>query len=126
MIPSLFSTLELSVESNPEHFSSDGVSVTLEWTLLNSQVYYQQLLQNIIINTDPPVDNIMFTGSMSVQLTLSYNTQYSVSITQNSTCERLIRHTFLELNYSKLYIHHSFNKYSMNLLLQTSVLTRWN
>ena len=98
-------TLGLSVQSDPEQFSRDGVTVNLEWTLLNSQDYYQQFLQNVIVNVDPPPDNIMCTGNMRVQLTLSYNTLYNVSVTQNSTCERLYRTTFLELNYSKLYIY---------------------
>ena len=97
--------LELSVQSDPEQFSSDGVTVNLEWTLLYSQVYYQQLLQNVIVNVDPPLDNVMFTGSTRVQLVLLYNTLYNVSVTQNSTCEGLVQPTFLELNYSKLYIH---------------------
>ena len=100
----LYSTLELSAQSDPEQFSSDGVTVNLEWTLLNSQVDYQQLLQNVIVNANPPLDNIMFTGNMRIQLVLSYNTLYFVSVTQNSTCEQLNRTTFLELNYSKLYI----------------------
>ena len=98
-------TLGLSVQFDLEQFSRNGVTVNLEWTLLNSQAYYQQFLQNIIVNTDPPPDNIMSTGNMRVQLTLSYNTLYMVSVTQTSTCERLNRTTFLELNYSKLYIH---------------------
>ena len=95
----------MSVQSDPEQFSSDGVTVTLEWTLLNSQDYYQQLLQNVSINVNPPLDNVMFTGNSRVQLVLSYNTLYNVSVTQNSTCEWLIRTTFLEFNYSKLCIH---------------------
>ena len=41
----LISNLELSIHSDPEHaqFSRDGVTVLLEWTLLNSQIYYQTI-----------------------------------------------------------------------------------
>jgi hypothetical protein len=94
----------LNVQSDSEQFSSDGVTVNLEWTLLNLQAYYQQLLLNIIVNAIPPLNNVMFIGDMRVQLVLSYNTVYDVSVTQNSTCERLIRATSLLLNYSKSYI----------------------
>ena len=97
----------MSVQSDPEEFSSDGVTVNLEWTLLNSQVYHQQFLQNVIVNVNPPLDNIMSTGNMRVQLILSYNTLYNVSVTQNSTCQQLNQTMFLELNYSKLYTYMS-------------------
>ena len=110
LIINLFYTLELSVQSDPEQFSSDGVTVNLEWTLLNSQAYYQQLLQNVSISANPPLDNIMFTGSTSVQLMLSYNTLYNVSVTQHSTCRLLNRTTFILLNYSKLYIQVSVSE----------------
>ena len=101
--------LDLSIRSHSEQFSSDGVTVNLEWTLLNSQVYYQQLLRNVSINVDPQLSNVMFTGNMRVQLTLSYNTLYNVSVTQHSICQQLIiRTTFLELNYSKLYLHNMY------------------
>jgi hypothetical protein len=94
--------LDLSVQSHSEQFSSNEVTVTLEWTLLNSQSYYQQLLSNISVNAVPQLNNVMPTGNMRVQLTLSYNTPYNVSVTQHSTCQLLIRTTFLLLNYSKL------------------------
>ena len=99
----LISNLELSIHSDPEHaqFSRDGVIVLLEWTLLHSQTYYQQFLRNVSINADPPPNNLMFAGSMRVWLVPSYNTAYNVSATQHSTCQRLIRTAFLELNYSK-------------------------
>jgi hypothetical protein len=91
------------IGSRSEQFSSDAVTVTLEWFLLNSQNYYQLLLSNITVTADPRPNNVMFTGNMSAQLTLSYNTQYNVSVTQHSTCQQLIRTKFLLLNYSKLY-----------------------
>ena len=93
--------LDLSIHSRSEDLSSDGVTVNLEWSLLNSQIYYQQLLRNVSVNADPQLNNVVFTGSMSVQFVLSYNTLYNVSVTQHSTCEQLIRTAFLQLNYSK-------------------------
>ena len=93
----------ISVQSRAEQFSIDGITVTLEWTLLlNSQDYYQQFLRNISISADPQLNDVIFTGDMRVQLTLSYNTLYNVSITQHSVCQQLMRTTFIELNYSKL------------------------
>ena len=97
--------LELSIQSDPEQFLRDGVTVLLEWTLLNSQTYYQQFLRNISINADPPPNDVMFNGNMTVQLVLSYNTLYNVSVTQHSTCQRLVQTAFLQLSYSKLCMH---------------------
>ena len=93
----------MSVRSCTEQFSSDGITVTPEWTLLNSQDYYQQLLRNISVSTNPQPNNVMFTGDMRVQLTLSYNTLYNVSVTQHSTCRQLNQTKIIELNFSKLH-----------------------
>ena len=94
-------SLDLIVRSHSEQFTSDRVTIALEWILLNSQIHYQQFLRNISISAAPPLNNLMLTGNMRVQLVLSYNTQYNVSVTQHSTCQQLIRTTFLLLNYSK-------------------------
>ena len=100
--PNIFFHLELSIRFDSEEFSSDVVTVSLVWTLLNSQIYYQQLLYNVSVSADPPLRKVMFTGDMRAQLVLAYNTPYNVSITQHSTCQRLTPTTFLELIYSKL------------------------
>ena len=94
---------ELSSRFCSEHFSSDGVIVTLEWMLLNSRMYYEQLLYNITIRANPQPENVIFIRKMSVQLTLSYNTLYNVSLIQHSTCRILVQTNFLLLSYSKLY-----------------------
>jgi hypothetical protein len=95
--------LDLSVQSHSEQFLSNEVTVFLEWTLLNSQIYYQQLLSNVSVSaSDPQLNNVMPTGNMRVQLTLSYNTLYNVSVTQHSTCQLLVRTKFLLLDYRKL------------------------
>ena len=95
-------SLELSVRLNSEEFLKDGIIVSLEWTLLNSQSYHQQFLHNISVSAVPQLNNVMFTGDMRAQLTLSYNTLYNVSVTQHSTCRQLTGTTFIELSYSKL------------------------
>ena len=92
----------MNVRLYSEELSSDRVTVTLEWTLLNSQDYYQQLLSNVSISAVPQLNNVMFTGDMKVQLTLLYNTLYNVNVTQHSTCRQFIWTKFIELSYSKL------------------------
>jgi hypothetical protein len=114
--------LDLSVRSHSEQFSSNEVTVSLEWTLLNSQSYYQQLLSNISVNAVPQLNNVMPTGNMRVQLTLSYNTPYNVSVTQHSVCQQLIRTRFLLLNYSKLYTFYQPDSNNMNSYSQPSVI----
>ena len=94
----------LSIQIDSEDFSSDIVTVSLEWTLLNSQSYYQQLLLNVSVSADPLLRNVVLTGNMRALLVLSYNTLYNVSVVQNSTCQQLIRTNFLLLNYSKLFM----------------------
>ena len=95
--------LDVYIQLCSEQFSSDAVIVTLEWTLLNSQNYFQQLLSNVSVSADPQLNSVMFTGDMRVQLTLLYNTLYNVCVTQHSTCRQLNRTKILLLNYSKLY-----------------------
>ena len=91
----------MSIQKGSEDFSSNDVTVTVEWTLLKSQLYYLQLLHNVSVSADPPLNNVIFIGNMRVQLTLSYNILHNVSVTQHSTCQQLIRTQFLLLNYSK-------------------------
>ena len=98
----LFDSSELSIRSDSEEFLSDEVTVTLEWTLINSQPYYQQFLRNISVTVNPQPKNVLFTGDMRVQLELSCNTSYKVSVTQHSTCRQLTGTTLIELSYSKL------------------------
>ena len=99
----ILALLELSIRSESEDFSSDVVTVSLEWTLLNLPVYYQQLLCNVSINAVPPLRSKIFARNMRAHLTLSYNTLYNVNVTQHSTCQQLIQTKFLLLNYSKFF-----------------------
>ena len=92
-----------SIRSHSEQFTSDRVMVTLKWTLSTSQIYYQQLLQNVSISVVPDLEMaILFIGNMSVQLTLQYNSLYNVSVTQPGFCGRFDQTISIDLNYSKM------------------------
>ena len=82
---------------------NNRVGVILEWTISNTLGHYQQLLLlNASFSVVPsPEVEIMLTRNMSINLTLSYNTLYNVSITQPGICEQPSQTTFIELNYSK-------------------------
>ena len=93
----------LSIQSHSEQFLDDRIVVILEWTLSNSLGRYQQLLlPNVSINIVPDSEvEIVFSGNMSAQLSLSYNILHNVSITQPGICEQLNQTAFIELSYSK-------------------------
>ena len=74
----IFPFLDLIVRSHSEQFTSDRVTVTLEWALLNLQIYYQQLLRSISVSIVP--NGAISIGNMRAQLVLSYNTLYNVSV----------------------------------------------
>ena len=93
-----------SIRACLKQFLSDRVVVILEWTLSNPLGHYQQLLlPNVSVNVVPnPEMQIMFIGNMSVQLSLSYNTLYNVSVTQPGICGQPNQTAYIELNnYSK-------------------------
>ena len=96
----------LYVQLISELFSSDGISVVLEWNVSNERIYYQQLLQNVSVHIvpNPPMMALMHTGNRILQLMLSYNTLYNVSITQPGICGQPNLTAFIKLNYSKLKI----------------------
>ena len=78
----------------------ERITIQLEWTVLLSQIYYQQLLPNtsIYVVPDPEVD-IAYTGNRTLQLILQYNTLYNVSITQSGICGQPNQTAFIELEY---------------------------
>ena len=82
---------------------NNRVGVILEWTISNTLGRYQWLLlPNASISVVPNSEvEIMLTRNMSIQLTLSYNTLYNVSITQPGICGQSSQTAFIELNYSK-------------------------
>ena len=94
----------VSIQSHLELFTSDRVSVILQWTLSLSQIYYQQLLQNVSITVVPDTGvTIAYTGNRTLQLILPYNTLYNVSLTQPGICGQPNQTAFIELSYSKQY-----------------------
>ena len=103
---------KLSVQTS-EQFSSDRVVVILEWTLSSSLSRYQQmLLTNISINIIPKIKvEANFIGNMSFQLTLPYNTLYSVSLTQPGICGQPNQTIYIALKYSTHYASDIINYY---------------
>ena len=90
-----------SIRSHSEQFISDRFIVILEWTISLSQVYYQQLLRNFSILVVPDTGvTIAYIENGTLQLSLLYNTLYSVSITQPGICGQPNRTIFIELNHS--------------------------
>ena len=70
-----------------ELFGTDGVTVTLEWTQNNSY--------NISVDPYLPVNSF---GNKSIQLSVSYNTMYNVSVTSLGVCGQ---NDVLELYYGE-------------------------
>ena len=90
----------LSIDSHSAQLMSDRITIILEWAVLLSQIYYQQLLENVSINVIPdPEVTIVYTGNRTLQLTLAYNTLYNVSLTQPGICGQPKQTTFIELKY---------------------------
>ena len=92
---------QLSILPHSEQLSSDNITVDFEWNVSNLQIYHQQLLQNVSINVVPDPVAIMYTGNRTFQLTLLYNTLYTVNITQPGICGQPSQTVFTELSYSK-------------------------
>ena len=89
----------LSIQSHTAQLMSEIITVQLEWTISLSQIYYQQLLQNVSIDVVP--DNgvtVAYTGNRTLQLTLQYNTLYNVSLTLG-ICGQPNQTAFIELKY---------------------------
>ena len=54
---------------------SETITVLLEWIILLSQVYHQQLLPNVSIDVVPDTGvTTAYTGNRTLKLTLAYNT----------------------------------------------------
>ena len=92
---------QLSILPHSEQLSSDNITVVSEWNVSNLQIYHQQLLQNVSINVVPDPVEIMYTGNRTFQLTLLYNTLYTVNITQPGICGQPNQTVIIELSYSK-------------------------
>ena len=75
-----------------EYYSADNVTVTVEWTQLVHATYS--------VTVVPPVP-IVFTGSISHQLTIPYNTEYNLTVEAAAPC-RPNTTAFIRLNYSEI------------------------
>ena len=64
-----------------EEYRADSISVVVEWTQQKSVSY------NITII---PMVPVIYTGSTSVQLIASYNTEYSVSLEASTVCQSIV------------------------------------
>ncbi len=101
-----------STRSHSEQFASDSIIVILEWTISLSQVYYRQLLLNASVQAVPyPVMIMVYTGNRTFQLTLLYNIQYNVSLTQPGICGQPNQAIVIELSYGTY-----FNVQAVSLL----------
>ena len=90
----------LKAQSHLAQLMCERITVQLEWTVLLSQIYYQQLLQNISVHVVPdPEMTTVNTGNRTLQLTLAYNTLYNVSITQPGICGQPNQTAFIELKH---------------------------
>ena len=93
-------TSSLSIQSHSAQLMSEIITVQLKWTISLSQIYYQQLLQNVSIDVVPDTGVIMaYTGNRTLQLTLQYNTLYNVNLTQPGICGQPNQTAFIELKY---------------------------
>ena len=90
----------LKAQSHLAQLMRERITVQLEWTVLLSQIYYQQLLQNVSVHVVPdPKMTTVHTANRTLQLTLLYNTLYNVSITQPGICGQSNQTAFIELKY---------------------------
>ena len=84
----------LAVWTLYEQFLSDGISIVLEWNISNVQIYHQM---NVSIAVVPSPIAVMHARNRTLQLILSYNTLYNVSLTQPGICGQPNQTSFIEL-----------------------------
>ena len=87
---------QLSILPHSEQLLSDNITVVFEWNVSNLQIYHQQLLQNVSINDVPDLVTITYTASRAFQLTLLYNTLYTVNVTQPGICGQPSQTEFID------------------------------
>ena len=78
-----------------EQFESEGVTVTLELTELN-------MLYSYHVNAIPQLISHLFFGRKMVQLNVSYNVHYNVSVLAASPCGKNNVTTFSEIYYGEV------------------------
>ena len=107
-------TGSITIQSLSAELVHERITVQLEWTVLLSQTYYQQLLQNVTVHVVPDPERAN-TGNRTLQLTLLYNTLYNVSITQPGICGRPNQTASIELKY--LYSTYIIILYSYDVMM---------
>ena len=83
-----------------EEYRTDNITVIVEWTKVEGVSYN--------ISTVPTVPMI-YTGSTSVQLIVSYNTEYSVSLEAATVCQR-VAVSHIQLFYGELQCHKHYHQ----------------
>ena len=89
---------EVNVSSRLEQFGHDSVLVILDYTQEGLSSLYS------INVTVAPHASIVFIGRMSIQLTLSYDTLYNISVVATHLCGPVGTATLIEL-----YLYCKFN-----------------
>ena len=74
-------------------YAADNVTVIVEWTKQEDTRYTFE------VSPPGPVP-VMFSGSNLLQLTISYNTEYNLSVLAAAPCKEKVT-AFIKLNYSK-------------------------
>ena len=78
-----------------EKFERDGIIVTLEWSHENSGTLYSYYV------TVVPSVEIVFIGRVKIQLKVSYDVLYNVSVVASSLCGQRNATTFTILHYGE-------------------------
>ena len=86
------SKVDVKLQSQYNHFESETVTVTLEWTQL-------AFFQNLSVYTFPAMA-ITFIRNMSIQLAVPYNVLINVSF-MPSPCGNPSESTYIELYYGE-------------------------
>ena len=89
------SKVDVKLQSQYNHFESETVTVTLEWTYSNQLAFFQ----NLSVHTFPAMA-ITFIGNMSIQLAVPYNVLTNVSFIP-SPCGNPSESTYIELYYGE-------------------------
>ena len=82
--------------STSEEYRADNITVLVEWTHQGGESY------NV---TTVPMVPMIYTGRTSVQLLVSYNTEYNVSLEAATVCQR-VAVSHIQLFYGELCKHY--------------------
>ena len=86
----------LEVSTSLEQFERDGVTVILEWTLEYSGTFY-----SYHVTVVPSVAILTYSGRVRVQLKVSYDVSYNISVVASSLCGQRNVTAFTILHYGE-------------------------